>query len=368
MNEDMLIKECEKCGAPLIIRSGELVCDYCGTRYELPEKFRKEKLQTTPKPQLQQLESQHPKTLSTSLETVNEKRSGYGRFFVAILIFGVFVAMFLWWKSDSNKPSTQLDPESQTELKMYDSGEQGNPADFIHESPLSLGIVYSSSVFDGFDVELSVQNNTDIDIEGSSKMNHLMIDSLSVSDNTGRAYTCDYTYEVKSKTVEPGEVTTISYIHCKPDIKPEVKFLTVDVSLANWGSYNFQIPFSLNLDDLEIVYTIDRFDDSCHLLIHFHSEKPAPVQAYFRDITLVDSIGKTYQCDPSESNHVKEQGYKSFIVAPGFNTYIDCNINEPIASNVNAITLVMTIRGQTVTLTTPIDTIEGQIIYDQREK
>ena len=388
----MLHKECKQCGARLTIREDEAICEYCGASYELPEKYKKKKHKIKPVHSPKITQYPPPPAYSTP-QIENKKKTGYGKFFFIFLVLGVLAIGFTRWSSNSDSAPTKHNPESQTEKEIYERDSAlgpytERPAGFIHTDTLSIGAIYNGSESVGFDsnksskVNVYIKNNNDFLIDSNSKSDFLRIDSVKISDNAGTQYKCETfptSEQLNPVDIGAGKVAVVARFYCNPQISPEVKFINVNTVLSNWGTYDLQIPITLDIDIPQIQYKVYRDrGGKLDVDISFYADPPQPIGLYYEDVSLIDDNGKIYTkefCDTGNTafpNHPPDSDINKHFSLLAENTGhgadLGCRFTESLDPDADAITLIMTIRGKTVTLTAPIDTIEGPILFNSEEE
>lgn len=369
MGSSYTIKECIKCSAPLNQIGDELVCEYCGTRYDLPENYRqREKQPDLPKPE-PVITPQQP---STSVKRGKAgKSSACGVVLIVLFALGVGGAILIWILSSlfsASQPET-VSEERQFQAEVFGRDSSAlpdkNPSDFIFRSNFYLGAVLNRSDNEDFHFSVYFKNRTDTVIDGNSKTNNLLVDSVSVSDNNGKRYTCEFSSDVRTtETVEPGEVTYLSSISCEDGLTPEVKYMNLDLQTAHWGAFDFQISVLPAQDRLQIRYNLWRYTDKFGLDITFYSKPPQHISVYFDDITVVDSMGNVYV--PNYTGDFWDGDmvfFTGLIQNYSHGKDMMLQFDQPFPDEANSVTVNITINGQTISTTAPVDTMEGDLFF-----
>ncbi len=237
--------------------------------------------------------------------------------------------------------------------------------DFIFGKNFYLSAAMKNATYEDFYFSVSLKNRTDIIIDADSKANNLLVDSVTVSDNTGRQYDCEFTSDVSGyEEIEPGEITRLSSIYCDGGILPEVKYLTLNLKTVNWGTFDFEMSVLPALDQLQIRYVLRRQDDEFAVDAAFYSDPPQFVSFYFDDITVIDSLGTVYV--PHRTGdfwHGDLVFFSGLIGNTSHGKDIMLSFDQPFPDAANSITVNLTINGQTITTTAPVDTMEGEVIF-----
>ncbi len=370
MPEELIIKECKRCGAPLTHVENEMVCEYCGARYELPKNFRQNV--PTPNP-ITPVHEQSNFAYEPARKPRKSKAIGYIVFLLFVVVLGsvLLVGKSSIFTSQAGDTNGKNNPNALAELSMYRRNSSAlpdqNPADFIHEKTFSYGVIYNGGDDKAFNLHILVENHQDFVIDQNIKADNMQLESEAVSDNTSLIYSCEVT-DTSSQDLEPNQAVSLAYLRCQPILSPEVKFITVNIAFTNWGQREFQIPINIDMEKLNVRYKIERWSDLASLEISFYADEPQPVGLYFKDISLLDGKGTPIQIEACKAGSTLfgPAGDYFSTLAQSYNhaADINCTIPQSIDGDINAITLVMTIRGKTVSLTTPVDTISDTILYD----
>jgi hypothetical protein len=226
--------------------------------------------------------------------------------------------------------------------------------------------VYNGGDNKDFNLHLMVMNKQDLAVSQNSKADHMQLENVAVTDNNGTDYQCEVS-DTSNQNLQPNQAASLARLSCQPILSPDVKFLQVKTQLTNWGAREFQIPITLDMDKLDVRYQVDRRADSAVLDISFYAKEPQNVELYYADISLLDGKGSRISMEPCRPGGAwfGETGPNYSTLAQSYQHGKDltCEIPQAIGEDVNAITLVMTIRGKTVSLTTPVDTLSGTIKY-----
>jgi len=373
MAEKLLSKQCIHCGAKLTLREGELLCEYCGSSYEIPNDYVKDDGDNHQKDQiiLPSMNQFSPKTESnsTSYPQYQQKSNSKNSCFVwliVLLVLGGLVAVFLpkmFLKND--QPNQPINSEKETESRMFHrlSYDLEYPADFFHGQPLSVGAIMDFATIDAFEVSIQVKNELSRNIEANLKADQLIIESVEVTDSSSTHYSCEFdNYFTGSEVIEPDEIESVGRISCEPVIHPEAKFITLNVTFTNWGNYVFQIPLDSIKQNLNFEYTLYRGDNEFQIVITFYSVPPQYITVYFNDISVVDDKGNYYNLDHCSDGGFDISTERAFYAHMADdsgmgNATIFCTFEKPILYDINAITLVMNIRGNTITHLFTTDTL-----------
>lgn len=368
MSQNFILKECVKCSAPLKRIGDELVCEYCGSRYDLPEDYRKRKLESE-KPELK------PDLIKTSNELPvksgqKQNKQSCGVILLRLILVVIAGAIVFWIFRNlggviNKEPITEESQfKSAVRVDPYGKPDE-NPADFIFETNFYLGAVLNQSDNDYFRLDVYFKNRTDATIDGNSKSNHLQMKSVNISDNLGKVYACKFSSEVSTlESIDPGEITRLSSISCEDGLTPEVKYLDVNIETVHWGSFDFQVSVLPSLERLRIKYDLERYEEDFLLEISFYSEPPQHISLYFDDISVIDSKGNVYL--PNYTGDFWNDDMKFFTsLVHGFSgdNKILLKFGRPFPDDANSVTVAITINGQTITTTAPVDTIEGNINF-----
>ncbi len=89
MTSKYTLKECVKCTGPLTQKDDELVCEYCGARYELPENYQRNKQA----PSSPAVKAPHSESVTSRVGSNKPKKSPCG--LIAIISLGLIVGLGL---------------------------------------------------------------------------------------------------------------------------------------------------------------------------------------------------------------------------------------------------------------------------------
>jgi len=371
MPQNYIIKECIKCSAPLIQKDDELVCEYCGARYDLPESYRRQRNRPdAPKPA--PLITPEPPKIEE--ETGNKRKKSTCGVIVVISIFLLLGGVVLFWLFNSLWSVTTVEPitdENQfiTDIFRRDSSAlpDENPSDFIFKPKFYLGAILNRSDNEDFHLAVYFKNRTESIIDGNSKTNHLMVESVTVIDNTSKTYTCEFSSEVSTtETVSPGDTAYLSSIYCEDGLDPEVKYINVNLKTVHWGAFDFQISVLPVPERLQIRYNLWRQDDEFGLDITFYSKPPQHISVYYDDISVVDSMGNVYV--PVYTGDFWDGDLRFFTdLVQNYSHGKDMMLifDQPFPDEANSVTVNITINGNTISTTTPVDTMEGSILFNR---
>lgn len=368
----LIIKECQKCGATLVQIGNELVCDHCGSRYEMVNSYPQGWGEP---PAIQPVSPQPPKSVRPGppQEENKERRIGQKGFVLLAVLLGICLLIGIFSTLLSSVGTNEkLNPETRIELDMFQANSSAlpdkNPADFIHESNFSYGVIYNGGTSKEFKIGLLVENKQNYSIDQDAKADHMHVERVSVVDNLERNYDCRIS-EINTNKLDPNKVYNLASFYCHPILLPEVKYIQIHIQFSNWGSKEFEITTSFDPNKLEIEYRVERFENDASLDIWFYATEPQCVDLYFDDISLLDGKGDKIPISCEWPNvYVEMENYSVLAQDYGHGRDISCDILRPITQDINAINLVMTIRGKTISLITPIDSISSAIIYDSRKK
>jgi uncharacterized Zn finger protein (UPF0148 family) len=87
MTSKYTLKECIKCTGPLTQKDDELVCEYCGARYELPEGYQRRKQEPAPS----RPESRVPQSAPVTNKDGNNSRKKSPCGLIALISFGLII-------------------------------------------------------------------------------------------------------------------------------------------------------------------------------------------------------------------------------------------------------------------------------------
>lgn len=371
----ILANQCSKCGAPLVQRKNELFCEYCKTSFKLPQEYidyskgdeQEEKNSLVSENPV--IVSQQPTIIPPQFQP-RVRKTPVG--LLLLVIVGLFIFLWFSFKGFGKKDiSGTKDLNEQTELQMYRMNSLAMPdeypADFIHNQPLSIGVMLDRISYSGFSVSIFAKNELDRTIYANLKTDQMIISSIGITDSTGNQYSCEINNEFTGvyDEMEPEDIAKIGQLYCTPGlIPPEVKFINLKVAFTNWGNYDFQIPLDLDFQELRIKYYLTRQDDSFNIEPVFYATIPQYIVINYDDISVIDDNGIYYPleyCDDHATIGRLSDEYTFFIdLAEQYDHGFDffCHFNAPIPYEVNAITFVMNIRGNTVTHTFTTDTVQ----------
>jgi len=371
----MFANQCGKCGAPLIQRENELFCDYCKTSFKLPLGFVDYFKSNEQKEENNNLSnnpvtvSQQPTIISSQLQT-QVRKTPVGLILLAIA--GIFI--FLWFSiigSGKKDISSKKDPNQQTEMQMFRMNSSAMPdeypADFIHSEPLSIGVMLDNISYSEFSISIYAKNELDRTNYANLKTDQMIISTVDIEDSLGNQYSCEVNNEFTGSydEMDPEGIAKIGELNCIPGlIPPDVKYIGLKVAFTNWGNYDFQIPIDLNIQEIRIEYNLNRHDDSFDIEPVFYATIPQYIVINYKDISVIDDNGNYYPleyCDDYSTIGRESDKYIFFIdlaerYDPG--SFFYCHFNSPIPYEVNAITFVMNIRGNTITHVFTTDTVQ----------
>lgn len=295
--------------------------------------------------------------------------------------------------TDSVVEAVDVEKKSEEDIYELDSSlgpYVERPAGFVHTEVLSIGVIYNGSGYTGAlgfgprsksaRVNVYVKNNTSFAIDKNSTVDFLRVETINMSDNLGTKYQCE-TFPVSEQSnpvdIDAGQASTVAYFYCSPQVKPEAKFLNVDVKLSNWGNYELQIPILSDIEKTQIKYKVNRDRPNLDIDITFYSTIPTPLAGNYDNISAIDNTGKKYTrefCDTRNTgsyNKPPDSDVNSYFSLLAENTDhgpdLGCRFTEPLNPNANSITLIMTLQGKTISFTAPINTLQGPIYYDSAE-
>jgi len=369
--EKLISNQCSRCGAPLVKRKNELFCEYCRTSYVLPQDYVDLSSRINQEENNSRFSDDYAtdsmqSTITRPQSQLRERKSPVG---ITLLIFVGIIAIFwvLLNGSDKKGGSSIVSENKQTELDMFSINSSAMPdeypADFIHNQPLSIGVLIDEISHSEFEIRIYAKNELDRIIYANNKTDQLNIASVSVEDSVGNQYLCDIdNLFTGNKKVEPDDIARVGKLDCTPGYIPsEVKYIKLNVVLTNWGAYNFQIPLDLDFNELEIKHFLDRYDDKFEIKTRINATIPQYIVIHYEDISVIDDNGNYYQYDNCVSS-----SFTGFDKYPNFIDLADrytgsqftCYFKSPIPYEVNAITFIMNIRGNTITHTFTTDTIK----------
>ena len=361
MKSEYIAKECAKCSAPLTRKGDELVCEYCGARYELPPYYSrsvpKKEPPFTSDSVVKETVDTNPTTFQPQIKPASKKKHNLTRFLVfVIFVIAAVLAIKTLWPSEEQSFLNQSAIESDD---MYD---------VIYESAYFTAAKIYSDQTDLFKINVYYKNRTNTTLIGDSKENSPSVSSVKVWDNTGGVYPCEFSnyYSNPDYDIKPGELVTLTQVKCWHGIVPDTKLLNLTVTTENWGQYNFQIPVLADLDNLTINYSLKRYDNSFSISLDFDSRTTQILTFYYSDFSVVDSFGTVYRPELPDSN---EPLFYSYLLQKGhYSSGVTYKFNQPFNSNSNTITVSLKINGQTFTITAPVDTWEGDIDFSMETK
>lgn len=361
MKSEYVAKECAKCSAPLTRKGDELVCEYCGARYELPPYYSRSAPQKethySPDKDVKETIGPTQTTAQPQTKAATKKKHGLTRFLVfVILLIVAALAIKTSWPSEEQRFLHQ---------SAIDSGDM---YDVIYENAYYAAATIYSNQIDLYKINVYFKNRTDTTLIGDSKENSPSVASVKVWDNTGGVYPCEFSnyYSNPGYDIEPGEQVMLTQVKCWHGIEPKAKLLNLTVTTENWGQYDFQIPVLADLDNLVINYSLKRYDNSFRLSLDFDSKTTQILTFYYSDLTVVDSFGTVYQPDLPDSNGPL---FYSYMLEKGrYSSDVTYKFDQPFNNNSNTITVSLKINGQTFTVTAPVDTWEGDIDFSMETK
>jgi hypothetical protein len=371
----IIAKQCSRCGAPLVQHRNELICEYCKTSYSLPQEYFDhstdvEKEDNFSKPPTDPINTSQQSTINSP--QFQQKTRKTPVVFILVVIIGITIFLCLtlmgFWKKD--KVSTS-DPNQETELQMYRMNSSAMPdeypADFVHNQQLSIGVILKTISYTDFSINIFAENELDRTISANLKSDQMIISTVNMKDSLGNQYSCEINNEFTEsyQEMEPNDIARIGLLYCTPGfIPPEVKYIDMEVTFTNWGNYNFQIPLDLNFQELKIEYNLTRNDDSFEIEPEIYAAIPQYIAIKYDDISVIDDNGNYYPleyCDDYATMGRESENYEYFIdMANHYSSgsFFHCHFSKPIPYEVNAITLVMNVRGNTVTNTFKMDTVK----------
>mgnify|MGYP001216100527 CR=1 FL=1 len=374
----MIIKECKKCGAPLVQRGEDLYCEYCRASYKLPRDYNdqpKSFSQNNPYPN--NTFPNIPTNLEPSLSPTPprippKKKNALGCIiFILLAVIGVAIWQFLGLSSNK-KTIMNVDPNQQIEAEMFRRNSSAlpdrYPAGFVHNDMLSIGVILDSVSYDDFQLRVFVKNKLDRTIVANLKTDQMKITDAKITDSLGNQYTCEINEKfTNTDEMKSDDVGSIADMYCRPGFFPsDVKYISVDLTFTNWGKYSFQIPLDLDMSKLTINYNLSRSNNMFVINTSIFSSVPQFISLKLSDISVIDNKGKQYSFDNCSSGNDTLVGYlnehSEYYVAladeydPG--SFFDCTYNQPIPDDVNSLTFIINIRGNTVTNTFITDTVQ----------
>lgn len=370
MKTPYVLKECVKCSAPLVQKDEELVCEYCGAKYELPESYKKRnkdfrqgtgQANGNNPPQIPD-QTNTTNVVSTDSSKINKGKTGC----IVLLVVIVLAAIAGLIINNNSKPAPKVLTEEEAFIKRIN--DESTPADYIFSTSYNLGMVLDNVDSRNFALDYFFQNKTPDAINLDSKTNNLNVNNLIVRDNTGRDYPCEISPDFSSSPVEPGGTKQFN-ISCQEGIQPEVKYLDVTVSMLHWGEHAFQIPIVSNPDPLKIKYLLNRYGNDASrkftVEVIFSSNVAQVISIDFNDINVIDSLGNHYTPDDISDGAFSIRGnqYYSEMVDNNSRAGFHLRFDQPFPDEANAITVIMTINGKTITSTGSVDTVEGTIEF-----
>lgn len=385
LEKGLLSKNCPRCGAPLVQKNDELFCPYCRSSFKLPKEYINHYSatgpthpSTVPVPPLPPVPARVNSVYTPAPPAKRQRKSGCQIFAIllgaAVLILTLMILLLQGAKFNL---SNLLNGNSMTESQLYGELNLSNaqyPSAFIPGQPLSILAVVARfddsdpSLIYSFGIEIAAKNELSRNIQLNLKTDQLAIESYSLVDNFNNSYTCniDNPYVIESQSIlKPGNTFHVGNLYCVPVKLPaDVKYLRLNLTFTNWGSYEFQIPFDTDMSALKIDYTLNRRPDSVEFEARFSSDKAQLVAINYRDISLIDSKGNSYplqECnDPLSIKKFDKNSYFFALASPSspLSPELRCTFSQPVPDDVNAVTLVYTLRGNTVTHTFATDTIQ----------
>jgi len=370
--EKLISNQCSRCGAPLVKRKNELFCEYCRTSYVLPQEYvdlsgGENEEENNNRFSESLATDNFRSTIPSSLSQQRERKSPLGG--ILLVIVGIVAIFMVFFNNSDRKGDSNLISESQkTELDMFRMNSSAMPdeypSDFIHNQPLSIGVMIDKITHSEFVIKVYAKNELDRTIFANSKTDQVIISSVGIEDSVGNQYSCEISNEFTGiDKVEPGDIARVGVLDCTPGYIPsQVKYIELNLVLSNWGDYDFQIPLDLNFNELEIKHFLDRYDDKFEINTKIYANIPQYIVIDYGDISVIDDIGNYYQYDNCGSSFFTGfDEYPNFIdlaerYSPG--SQFTCDFKSPIPYEVNAITFIMNIRGNTVTHTFTTDTIQ----------
>ena len=382
VEQKFLTRQCIKCGAPLVKKEDSLFCEYCHTSYEIPGSANHRDNEENFKTIVPDLPAQAKSTSYERLIPTNQKKS---KAVLPVVLVSLMMIFVIWgafrFLSASSHDSVQISPEAEIQEQMYDflagttSSPEAFPGDFHYEKPIALGAILSfvkgNDVEGYFNIDVIVKNLTEDSIVSNKKTDVMLITSITVADNLGNQYPCQIDNDFSNSDVitygqEMGvnQLAKVGRITCNTTIPPEVKYIQTSIELTNWGTYDFQIPLVFDIEKLEVDYSLYQDDEEFSVNMDFAATPPQYLAIYYNDISVIDDKGNTYPLiycgDFLQSFVGADMGsyYASFAQSSAVWAELDCSFSGPIPYEVNAITLIMNIRGNTLTHTFTTDTVQ----------
>ena len=379
---NMLTRQCSKCGAPLVKKEGYLFCEYCHTSYDIPGSVNHHDDEKYQPPIVPDLPAQSKSFSYEKPITSNQKKS---KAVLPVVLVSLMMAFMIWgaykFLSASSREPAQINPEVEIQEQMYrvlagsTSSPEAFPGDFHYEKPIAIGAILSfvkgNDIEGYFNIDVIVKNLTEDSIVSNKKTDIMLITSTTVVDNLGNHYSCQIYNDFSNNDVitygqEMGvnQLAKVGRITCNATIPPEVKYIQTSIELTNWGTYDFQIPLVFDIEKLEVDYSLYQDDEEFSVNMDFAATPPQYLAIYYNDISVIDDKGNTYPLiycgDFLQSFVGADMGsyYASFAQSSAVWAELDCSFSGPIPYEVNAITLIMNIRGNTLTHTFTTDTVQ----------
>lgn len=367
----LLTKMCNKCGAPLIQKGSDLYCQYCQTTYKIPNEYNNsvnnpQQPVTSQVPQVTLTRIPSRRRTQNSPPANNKPKNGIVRKLLAIflLIAGFIGLFFLFPKlspffNDPNKLVKATNNAVQTTLLfLMEEPQRRPPSSFISATPLSFQAYIERASDTEFTIGIEVQNMLERTIETNLKTDQMIMLSTIVVDNMGNTYSCEIenSFTGISDVIRPGAERTLGFIHCNPGMLPEIKFVKTNIVLSNWGTYDFQIPLDSIVENLTVSDQLNRADDKFYYMIDISSVPPQYIGIYFNDISAIDDKGNAYKPSRCSDGSPVGSAENPFYCSVG-SVRIDCQFDQPIPFEANSITFIINNRGNTITKTTTLDTI-----------
>ena len=388
--KNLLTKQCIKCGAPLIQKDDELYCEYCHTSYKIPKEYKAEHSNydqskgdsdptNIPNPEfyrpIPEVSQQYHE------KQANQQKLSCGRVLLFLLAILGGIGLIFYFLTRESHTAEPIDPQKEIEQQMYEvlagstSSVEAFPGGFTYEKPIALGAIIDTVTGTQsnrvFYIEIVVKNLTENPIVSDSKSDRMVILSSTVEDNLGNKYSCQISnYFSNSDLITYGQqlnsnqLTELGRLTCNSTLPPEVKYIQVGIELTNWGKYNFQIPMVMDFQKLNLQYTFHQSENDFSINVDFTATPPQYVAIYYNDISVIDDKGNTYPleyCGDFLSSFIgADMGPYYTNIARSSNVWaqLSCEFKGQIPYEVNAITLIMNIRGNTVTHTITTDTVQ----------
>jgi len=369
----LIVKLCQRCGAPLIQKGREYYCEYCKTGYHLTGQDN-DQVKTVEAVSSQ--EQQTPKPVASpppilrpqgKLQVAKKKNNTWIFVILMIALFFIYVRIF----GEVQEETPLSDANLQTEREMYQKNSTGKsdefPAAFIHGADLSFGAILDSVSQREFEINLYARNLLDRTVIAKNENDRLVVTEVEAQDNLGNQYSCEIwnDFDNSFDEMESGEVEKIAQLNCSPGFIPaDAATLEVHTYFTNWGDFTFQIPLTLDASKLQVEYKLTQYADGFSVEPAVFSTDPQYIVINYDDIFVVDDQGKYYaldHCGTSSSSDNDTASREIFIDMaeprePG--SYFSCYYKKSIPSDVESITFGMTIRGEVLTHLFPLEADE----------